>query len=388
MKLLFCRSFVWNIGNLILVPLLIFTSASAHAQSCVVSTVANFTGAFQIAAGFAIPGLNLGHQTLPTTCQPLSYRVSPSSVGALPAGVSLIAAASANAVSFTGTPTTVGSSGVITIQSSNDSTTWTDVITAEISVAACLDWTRSTNRSFAALYSPAASEVNRGVIPPPVAGVPYDVTVTMLPNLYPISAYCTASSWQFSYRTAGANGTLAAAPVPGSPLAFRIQGTPTVSGQTSPDGCDNPDGSNDATATGLSVGSLTFCYGAGSVVPPAITISGNPPGGLVGSAYSTTFTSNAPTPNTIGFSAGALPPGLTLSSAGVLSGVPTTPGTYTFTLSVTSSQPTEFSGAFSITIGAAPPEVAANVPTLSQWSLIALALLLAAAGWRSAQRKK
>jgi hypothetical protein len=41
------------------------------------------------------------------------------------------------------------------------------------------------------------------------------------------------------------------------------------------------------------------------------------------------------TPYTWSLSSGTLPAGLTLSAAGVISGTPTTPGTYTITVKVT-----------------------------------------------------
>ena len=64
------------------------------------------------------------------------------------------------------------------------------------------------------------------------------------------------------------------------------------------------------------------------MVAPSSFSSWNAPDGTVGSAYSFTFASNGDAPLTYTLASGSLPPGLSLSSAGVLSGTPTTAGTY------------------------------------------------------------
>ena len=72
--------------------------------------------------------------------------------------------------------------------------------------------------------------------------------------------------------------------------------------------------------------------------PTAPTISGNAPSGSVGDAYSYAYTVGGGTaPLTVALSPGSgpLPPGLTLSSAGVLSGTPTTVGSYSWEVRVT-----------------------------------------------------
>ena len=61
-----------------------------------------------------------------------------------------------------------------------------------------------------------------------------------------------------------------------------------------------------------------------------------PPSAAVGGAYSDTLTATGGTaPYTWSVNAGTLPPGITLSAAGVLSGTPTTTGSYPFTVNVT-----------------------------------------------------
>lgn len=65
------------------------------------------------------------------------------------------------------------------------------------------------------------------------------------------------------------------------------------------------------------------------------SVSGTPPAGIVNQSYSHTFTiAGQPTP-VVTVTDGDLPTGLTLSKTGVLSGTPTTTGTYPFTITAT-----------------------------------------------------
>lgn len=87
-------------------------------------------------------------------------------------------------------------------------------------------------------------------------------------------------------------------------------------------------------ANEAALGALTITS-SGSGTAPTIT-NGPPPSGIAGKPYSFTYTATgSPTP-TFTMATGTLPPGLTLSSSGTISGTPTTAGTYTG-LSVTAS---------------------------------------------------
>ena len=76
----------------------------------------------------------------------------------------------------------------------------------------------------------------------------------------------------------------------------------------------------------------------GGLAQPAITTPATLPSGFVGGAYSQTL---AATPGALPYVwsilSGALPPGLALSSAGVIAGTPTALGTYIFTVQVADS---------------------------------------------------
>lgn len=84
---------------------------------------------------------------------------------------------------------------------------------------------------------------------------------------------------------------------------------------------------------------------SGAPVPPSFTVD-TPPAAVVGTAYGSggtgyQFTATGlPTPTTYTVSTGSVPTGLSLSSGGLLSGTPTTPGSYSFVIeTVTTSGP-------------------------------------------------
>jgi cyclophilin family peptidyl-prolyl cis-trans isomerase len=89
---------------------------------------------------------------------------------------------------------------------------------------------------------------------------------------------------------------------------------------------------------------------------PAIT-SAAPAAGVVGTAYTHTYAATGSPAPTYSLTAGALPGGLTVSSAGVISGTPTTAGIFTGTVTASSSAGTH-PQAFSITIQKAAATVA------------------------------
>jgi hypothetical protein len=104
------------------------------------------------------------------------------------------------------------------------------------------------------------------------------------------------------------------------------------------------------------------------VVCPVITV--NPatlPNGEVGTAYNETVTATGGTaPHTFTISAGALPTGLVLSAAtGDITGVPTTPGTFNFSITATDANGCEGSRLYTMTIAAAGcPVITVNPATL------------------------
>ena len=116
----------------------------------------------------------------------------------------------------------------------------------------------------------------------------------------------------------GATGALSGTPTAGGTFNFTVKATDSSTGA--------------GPYFGTQAVSLT-------VSAPTITVSPNfPPNMNVGQAYSQTFTASGGT-STYSFAvtSGSIPAGMTLSSAGVLSGTPTEGGTFNFTITATDS---------------------------------------------------
>ena len=129
-----------------------------------------------------------------------------------------------------------------------------------------------------------------------------------------------------------------------------------------------------------------FNITAGAALPPTIT-NGPPPNGTVGVPYSFAYTSTGSP--TFSVTTGNLPPGLSLSAAGVISGLPITVGTFSGTTTASNGTAPNATQNFSITIGAVttPAGPAAAIPTLGESVTSFLALLVAFLGWHAYRRR-
>jgi predicted extracellular nuclease len=83
------------------------------------------------------------------------------------------------------------------------------------------------------------------------------------------------------------------------------------------------------------------------------TIEGTPPAGTVGATYSYTFTLGGTDPASASVTSGSLPPGLTLSTTGELTGTPTAGGTFAFTIRAANTYGSS-EGTFTVRIAPAP----------------------------------
>ncbi len=284
-----------------------FTVTATDAQGCTVNGSYTVT-IFLTITPSTLPGGTVG-TVYSQTCTasggtgPYAFTIQS---GSLPPGLML---SSSGVIS--GTPTTIGSYtftvGVVDAGGRTGSRTYTIVIGCP-----------------AIALAPSS-------LPPGVSGVLYSQTIT-------------ASGGTAPYVFAVSSGTL---PV-GIALSSTglLSGTPTAAG-TSTFTITATDAQGCTTSTGYSVTvSLAISPGTATL-----------PDGTVGVSYHQTLTASGGT-SPYGFvvTTGALPPGLTLSSLGDISGVPTTIGTYSFTVTVSDPSANTGSQSYSITI---------NCPTIT-----------------------
>src|SRR5260221_9116041 len=266
---------------------------------------------------FTSPATNPGNATAGFTGVAYSYSVAASSTntaatfslsaGSLPPGLSL-----ASNGAITGTPTTVGSFSATIAATNLNPTPTTRVVNFNISLGPPV-FTSGTSASGAvgATYT---------------AGSPlYPATATNGPNNF------------------AAPGGLPAGLSINSSTGV-VTGTPTTAGTAS----FNITAQNSNTTATQSV---SFSI---SNVAPVITSAGPAPG-QTGVAFSFQITAtNAPSPT--GYGATGLPPGLTVSNTGLISGIPTAVGSFSTTISASNGTGTG-SLAISIPITLGPPVI-------------------------------
>ena len=180
-----------------------------------------------------------------------------------------------------------------------------------------------------------------------------------VPTASPVSATVAYDSTKSAVSLAlggGAASSVAVAKSPGHGTATASGTSITYTPATGYFGADsftytasNSSGTSAAATVSVTVSAPTI-----SVSPSAL------PGGAVGTAYSQSLTASggqAPYSFSTSLASGALPGGLSLSGSGVISGVPTASGTFTFTVHGTDSStttPASFTSAqLSLTISAA-----------------------------------
>ncbi len=155
-------------------------------------------------------------------------------------------------------------------------------------------------------------------------------TITINPNTLPVGNINIAYN-QAITQTGGTNPTtyaVTAGALPGGTVTLATNGTLS--------GTPNVSGTFNFTVTATDANGCTATKVYNWVISPCPPITLNPatlPNGTPGTAYSQTITQTGGTnPTTYTVSSGTLPPGLSLATGGGLTGTPTTPGTYTFTV--------------------------------------------------------
>ena len=253
--------------------------------------------------------------------------------GTPPPGLTL-----SSAGTLSGTPTTAGSYSIYVQAASAIPASGSETGAAWFTIA------------IAATATPTISgKLNGGVV-----GVPYFASLTGTGG-YGAGTYTfsLASGTLPAGLTLSSAGTVSGTPTTAGASTFTIQVTNTYPGTSAPY----------PPVTGTQVFTVT--------IYPVLTItlpSTDP--GAIGAAYSVTLTATGgagPSSYTWSLLAGTLPPGLTVSPAGVIGGTPTTAGTYVFTVQVTSQVPAvgplTASQSYNIAIGTVPSlSIAGTLP--------------------------
>ncbi|NLS01651.1 IPTL-CTERM sorting domain-containing protein, partial [Rhizobium sp. P38BS-XIX] len=258
------------------------------------------------------PTLSIGPATLPAATIAASYNAtvtasggtSPYSyavtAGSLPAGLSLNASTGA----IIGSPTAGGVFNfTITATDSSIGTgaPFTVAIAYSLNVAA-----------------PTMS-ISPPTLPSGTIAAFYNETVTASGGSTPYSYAVSAGALPAGLTLNTSTGEIAGTPTAGGNFNFTITATDSSTGTGAPYTASRPY-------------TLTIAAPTLSVTPSTL------PGAALNVAYSQPLTASGGTsPYSYAVTAGALPQGLTLSSGGLLSGTPTSAGTFNFTVSATDS---------------------------------------------------
>ncbi len=203
-------------------------------------------------------------------------------------------------------------------------------------------------------------QITTATIPPATGQQPYDVKLS-----------ATGGTPPYQWTAAGLPAGLSINPATGE-----ISGTPTGSGSF-----------NISVMVTDSLGLSNSVRYQGSITtpPPPATPpqigSGSPPAGFVGVSYNFAFSASSGNGNlNFGLGSGSLPPGLSLDTTGVLKGLPTTAGSYQFSVTVTDSNQLTATAAYTLVIKPQPLSITTPGPLATVTAGTPVSLKFAALG--------
>ncbi|MFC3551317.1 autotransporter domain-containing protein, partial [Lysobacter cavernae] len=264
------------------------------------------------------PAITITPATLPGGTAGVAYSQTLSSSGgiapysySIPSGNLPIGMSFSSAGVLSGTPTTAGS--------------------YTFSVRSTDDAGFNATASYTVVITAPAITITPATLPGGTAGVAYSQTLSSSGGIAPYSYSIPSGNLPIgmSFSSAGV-----------------LSGTPTTAGSYTVSIRSTDDAGFNTTASYTIV-----------ITAPTITITpATLPGGTVATAYSQTHSASGGTaPYSFSLVSGALPIGTAFSSAGALSGTPTTSGSYTFTVRVTDHLGFNSSQAYTVVIADGVP---------------------------------
>ena len=304
----------------------------------VTATDTSLTGAgapFSIVQNYTLnvpaPAIVIAPATLPNTTAGLAYSQTPSaSGGAAPYTFAVTAGALPTGLSL-------GSGGAL-------SGTTTAAGTFNFTVTATDVNGQTASNAYTVVVAVPTITLTPATLPGGTAGVAYTQTLTIVGGIAPYTVTQTGAlpaGLTFNAATRTFSGT------PTQAGTFNISVTATDS-------------------TGGTAATVTNNYVL-TIATPTLTLTpATVPAGTAGVAYNQTFVaSGGIAPYAYTLSAGALPAGMTLTAAGVLSGTPTVAGTFNFSVTATDSTTgtaATVTNAYTLTLSA--PTIVINPATL------------------------
>ena len=159
----------------------------------------------------------------------------------------------------------------------------------------------------------------------PVIQTTSPITTAFVGQPYTFTITAAGGAPNYAWTYTGLPAWLSVTPSTG--LSSVISGTPPAAAPATSFSVKITDSNSVSNTANLSIAVTTPMSFAAPTVPP----------GVLNTAYNTTLTATGGLAPLTWSSTGTLPPGLTLSAAGVISGLPTTTGTYNFSAKVMDS---------------------------------------------------
>jgi uncharacterized repeat protein (TIGR01451 family) len=259
--------------------------------------------------------------------------------GALPPGLTLTAGGG-----LTGVPTQAGTYTFAVRASNSQGTATTDQLTITVNP-------QPAPPVFTASSPPSAATV----------GSAFSYTFAATGNPAPSYAVTADSSLPPGIGLNSASGELSGTPTAAGVFSFTVQASNGI----------DPAATQAVTIT---VSEAT--------APPTFTASDPPSTATVGDTYSYVFGASGTPAPTYAIASGTIPPGLSLSTSGVLSGSLTTAGTFTFAVTAGNSAGTATTGPITVTVAPppAPATFTANSPTAKATVAVPYSYTFAASG--------